>query len=301
MISGLFSIVYQGITTRMMPILKIDYMSAELRSQIYIDTVNWLLLFAVLVVMFQFRSSIHLAAAYGLAVTGTMTITGLMITAIFFLRHQYLQGILGIGVTVVDVAFLVAATSKIPTGAYFTLIIASVPLGIILIYLAGQQRIFDALHPVELPAFLKKYRELSKDLTKIWGTALFFARDIQRLPPYIALTMFTNNIIYEDNVIISIRRLDVPFGVTSGFKENLAPGLRVFQIELGYMEVVDIIPLLRDAGIQEKTIFYGLEEIVTNNVMWKIFAAIKRLTPTFVQFYKLPADKLHGVVTRVEM
>src|SRR5690606_39701681 len=56
--------------------------------------------------LFQFRSSIQLAAAYGLAVTGTMTITGLMITAIFFLRSQYLHGILGIGVTVVDVAFL---------------------------------------------------------------------------------------------------------------------------------------------------------------------------------------------------
>jgi KUP system potassium uptake protein len=144
MISGLFSIVYQGITTRMMPILKIDYMSAELRSQIYIDTVNWLLLFAVLVVMFQFRSSIHLAAAYGLAVTGTMTITGIMITAIFFLRTQTLHGILGIGVTLVDIAFLIAATSKIPTGAYFTLVIAAVPLGIILIYLAGQQRIFES-------------------------------------------------------------------------------------------------------------------------------------------------------------
>ncbi|HZD43878.1 MAG TPA: KUP/HAK/KT family potassium transporter, partial [Methanomicrobiales archaeon] len=195
MISGLFSVVYQGITTRMLPMLKIDYMSAELRSQIYIDSVNWLLLFAVLVVMLQFRSSTNLAAAYGLAVTGTMTITGIMLTAIFFLRGKYLLGFVGIGVTIVDIAFFIAATSKIPTGAYFTLLIASVPLGVIVIYLAGQKRVFSSLRPMDLTAFLKKYRNLYRRVPKIWGTALFFARDIKSLPPYIPLTMFTNNII----------------------------------------------------------------------------------------------------------
>ncbi len=303
MISGIFSIVYQGITTRMLPMLKIDYMSAELRSQIYIDSVNWLLLFSVLIVMFQFRSSASLAAAYGLAVTGTMTITGIMLTCIFFLRRQIVLGLVGIGVTLVDLGFFLAATSKIPTGAYFALIIATVPLGIILIYLAGQKRIFRALRPMELPRFLETYCKLYRDpdVPKIRGTALFFARNTQQLPPYIPLTMFTNNIIYEDNIIISVRILDNPFGLKSGFREILAPGLRVFEIQMGYMEVAEIMQILHKAGIQEKTIFYGLEDIVTNNLVWKIFSAIKRLTPSFVQFYKLPADKIHGVVTRVEM
>ena len=70
MISGIFSIVYQGITTRILPILKIDYTSSELRSQIYIDIVNWLLLVAVLIVMVVFKASSNLAAAYGLAERG---------------------------------------------------------------------------------------------------------------------------------------------------------------------------------------------------------------------------------------
>ncbi|MBI5048754.1 MAG: hypothetical protein HZB54_07395, partial [Deltaproteobacteria bacterium] len=49
------------------------------------------------------------------------------------------------------------------------------------------------------------------------------------------------------------------------------------------------------------TIFYGLEDITTSNFVWKIFSVIKKLTPTFVKFYKLPSNKLHGVITRIEM
>ena len=79
MISGIFSIVYQGITTHIMPLLRIEYTSAQLRSQIYIDVVNWMLLFAVLLIIAIFKSSNNLTHAYGLAVCGTMTITGIMI------------------------------------------------------------------------------------------------------------------------------------------------------------------------------------------------------------------------------
>jgi KUP system potassium uptake protein len=85
------------------------------------------------------------------------------------------------------------------------------------------------------------------------------------------------------------------------FKENLAEGLRTFEIQMGYMEIVDVEEILREAGIEEKTIFYGLEDISTRNIIWKTFSIFKRLTPAYVQFYKLPAHKLHGVITRVEM
>ena len=67
------------------------------------------------------------------------------------------------------------------------------------------------------------------------------------------------------------------------------------------MEVIDIEKLLKKHGIQEKVIFYGIEDIATTNPIWRVFSVIKRLTPNFVQFNKLPASKLQGVVTRVEM
>jgi KUP system potassium uptake protein len=67
------------------------------------------------------------------------------------------------------------------------------------------------------------------------------------------------------------------------------------------MEFVNIGDILKEAEIDELTIFYGMEDIVTTHVVWRIFGAIKRLSPSLVQFYKLPSDKIHGVVMRVEM
>ena len=94
MISGIFSIVYQGITTRILPLLRIEYTSPQLRSQIYIDIVNWMLLFAVLMVILVFRTSNNLAHAYGLAVSGTMAITGILIIWILVLRGEVLKSLI---------------------------------------------------------------------------------------------------------------------------------------------------------------------------------------------------------------
>lgn len=301
MISGIFSIVYQGITTRVLPLLKVDYTSTELRSQIYIGTANWFLLISVLFIMFEFKESHRLAAAYGLAVAGTMTLTGIMMAWIFYLRNKMSGFVIALLVAFVDVAFLLAAMEKIPHGGFWSIILASIPFGIILTYTLGQKRLYSALSPMPLDAFLENYNKLYKTMPKIKGTALFFAREIEKIPPYIVRTMFNNNIIYEDNVIVSIIKLESPFGVSSSFKESPAEGLRVFEIRMGYMEVIDVERILKHSGIDEKTIFYGLEEIVTTNVIWKVYSAIKRLTPPFVQFYKLPPDKMHGVLSRIEM
>lgn len=301
MISGMFSIFYQGITTHVMPLFKVDYTSTELRSQIYIGFVNWFLLVSVLFIMFEFRESSKLAAAYGLAVTGTMTLTGIMMTGIFYLRNNKGKAALSLIVTFIDLAFLLSNTYKIPHGGYWSIIIAMIPFGIIMIYTRGQKRLYKALRPMPLDTFLQKYNETYQSVYRIRGTALFFARDINWMPPYIAQTMFTNNILYNDNIIVSIVRRDDPYGVIGFFKACYAEGLRTFEIQLGYMEVVDVEEILKEAGIDEKTIFYGLEDISTRNFIWKIFSIFKRLTPAYVQFYKLPPEKLHGVVTRVEM
>ena len=94
-------------------------------------------------------------------------------------------------------------------------------------------------------------------MPKIKGTALFFART-EHIFPYIVNTMFKNNIIYEDNIIVSLIKTENPYGVSGSFKGDLAVGLRVFEIYMGYMEVIDVEALLKENGIEEKTIFYGL-------------------------------------------
>jgi KUP system potassium uptake protein len=113
--------------------------------------------------------------------------------------------------------------------------------------------------------------------------------------------MFNHNIIYEDNIIVSLVRRDDPFGISGFFKDSLAEGLRRFEIQMGYMEVVNVEKILMEAGINEKAIFYGLEDIVTKNIFWSVFSIIKKLSPAYVQFYKLPSEKLCGIISRVEM
>lgn len=301
MISGMFSIVYQGINTRILPMFKVEYTSAELRSQIYIGFVNWFLMLAVLFIMFQFRESSRLAAAYGLAVTGTMTLTGVMMTWIFALKRQHWKALIALFVTLADLAYLLANSSKIPHGGYWSLVIASIPFALILLFTWGQRVLHRRMRPLTMDVFIESYNQVYRELSKIKGTALFFARDTARVPPYIVHTMFRNNIIYEENVIISLHTVDSPFGAKGAFKTDLAPGLRSFVIEMGYMELVNIENILKRAGIEEKAIFYGLEEITTKNIFWRLFAMVKRLTPPFVQFHDLPLEKLHGVVQRIEM
>jgi KUP system potassium uptake protein len=301
MISGTFSMVYQGITTRLMPMFKVDYTSIERRSQIYIGSVNWFLLFAVLFIMLEFGESSRLAAAYGLAVTGTMTLTGILMTWIFYLKNKKVLAIVSLFVTVVDTAYLWANSYKIPNGGYWSLILASIPFLMIILYTQGQKRLYRMMDFMPLDEFLHKFTRVYATTEKIKGTALFLVKDVKDMPFYVTQTMFFHGVIYEDNIFVSIIKRDDPFGIIGFFKEDLAKGLRVFEIQMGYMEVIDVEEILREAGIEERVVFYGLEDITTKNLIWKIFSLIKRITPTFIQFYNIPPKKLHGVFTKVRL
>ena len=142
-----------------------------------------------------------------------------------------------------------------------------------MIYVNGQKKLAKALSPIPLEEFLPQFNAVYGSVNRISGSALFFARDFRRLPRYISRIMFTNNIVYDDNIIVSIIRTEQPFGVTWGVTREITPGLSIFEIYLGYMEIVDIGKILREAEIDEKTIFYGMEDIITTNVIWRIFAA----------------------------
>ena len=301
MISGMFSIVYQGITTRIMPMFKVDYTSLERRSQIYISSVNWALLIAVIFIMIEFKESSRLAAAYGLAVTGTMTLTAIMMAWIFHLKKRRVLTLICLFIILVDSAYLGANIFKIPHGGYWSLILASLPMGLIILYTKGQRRLYRVMDFMPLEDFLIKFRRVYEKTERIEGTALFLIKDVKEIPFYITQTMFFHGILYSDNIFISIIKRDDPYGVTGFFKPDLSDGLRVFEIQMGYMEVVDVEEILRDAGIEERTVFYGLEDISTGNPVWKVFHLIKRITPHFINFYKFPPKKLHGVLTKVTM
>ncbi|MDO9067240.1 MAG: KUP/HAK/KT family potassium transporter, partial [Deltaproteobacteria bacterium] len=301
LISGVFSIVYQGITTRILPLLKIDYTSTHLKSQIYISSINWALLAAVIMIMLLFRKSENLAAAYGLAVTGTMTITGIMMSMIYAHTTKKWKVPIAILVTLADLAFLVANLNKFPHGGYWSLILASVPFLTIIIWTKGQRALYRALKPLDFETFEISYSQIYAKCKNIPGTGLFFVKEWSVIPPYLVHCIIRSNIIYERNVLISIVRTDEPYALETNLKTGLATGLDTIEIRAGYKEILDIEGILKNNNITEKVIFYGIEDIETRNIFWKLFSGIKRNTPNFVQFNKLPAAKLQGVVTRVEM
>jgi len=301
LISSAFSIIYQGISIGAFPRMKIKFTSSELQSQIYIGVINWGLLAGVILILIIFQKSTNLAVAYGLAVTGSMMITGFMISSIFFMKHSYLKMSFGVLITLVDIAFFIANFKKLPTGGYWSLILASGPLLLILLWTLGQKRVFRNLKALDIDTFLPGYGQIYDIGKNIPGMALFFVGNPKSISPYIIHCIVRSGIIYETNVLMSVHYSEMPFGIETRLNENLGPGLQSFQIIAGYKEDVDIGKILSATGINPKIIFYGVEDIHTNNFFWGLFSIIKRIAPSFVKFYKVPAEKLHGVITRVEL
>jgi KUP system potassium uptake protein len=95
--------------------------------------------------------------------------------------------------------------------------------------------------------------------------------------------------------------LDRPFGIPREYRKSPAPGIRLFEVRSSCLEVFEMVAILSGAGMEEKTIFYGLDEIVSTNCILKVFALIERLPPSFAQVYKLSAKWIHGVVIWVEL
>nr|WP_319537749.1 KUP/HAK/KT family potassium transporter [uncultured Methanospirillum sp.] len=300
-ISGIFSITFQAISTHLLPMLHIDYTSSHVRTQIYIDVVNWMLCASVILMLLIFQYSERLAEAYGIAVTGTMLITGILMSAIFWHTGKRLFFALSVFVTLVDLAFFISMLTKIPSGGFWSLIIAAVPFSVIIIYTTGQRTLYRTMHPMDWKTFRTRYSKAYRGASHITGTAVFFARSVDSIPPYISRTIFTSGILYKKTIIITMDITENPFGQTSSYQEEIEHGLSVLTISRGYMEVIDMMKIIHQAGIEERTIFYGMEEIVSRKILYKVFYLIKRVCPSFVQYYRLPAQKVHGVITRVEL
>jgi len=301
MISAIMSLVYQGITTRIFPMMKIKFTSTQLKSQIYISAVNWGLLIAVLFMIFSFKKSENIAAAYGLAVTATMTISSMFMIWIFNLQKNYKRMIVSAFVFIVDIIFLFSVFDKIPHGGYWSIIIALVPFFVIELWARGNKSMYKSFRALPFDTFLISYNQIYSRGKNLEGTALFFAKNFEKIPPYIVHCMIRTNIIYENNILISITTTENPYGISFEKVENLAHGLSGIKIKHGYMERIDLQAMLKKNNIKEKVIFYGVDDISTKKPLLKVFAFLKKMTPSFVRFYTLPYNKLHGVLTRLEI
>jgi len=298
-ISGFFAIVYQGINTEVLPLFKINYTSEKINSQIYIGSANWFLLFFTIVIVLVFKQSSNLASAYGLTVTCTFAINAFMMINIFFARRKYFRCFISVILMLIDLMFLIATLSKIKTGAYWSIIISVFPLLLMILYTRGQKAISKSVCVVKFDDFLEKFLSTYQKNSKVSGTALFFAQEAENIPQYIYRTMFDNGIIYTDNIIVKITKSNEARGIFYDLDE-VTDGLSILKIYVGYMERLKIDNVLKTLNIDEKVIFYGITHIDTRKIIWRIFSMIKRLAPTFINFYKLPSDKVCGVISHIK-
>lgn len=301
MISAMFSLVYQGIRTHIFPLIKVKYTSTHLRSQIYIGVVNWGLLAAVIFMIFIFKESHNLAAAYGLAVTGTMTISAILMLSIFVIQNHKLKYIISIFNLIINFLFLAAVFTKIPHGGYWSIVIAAIPFLTIKIWTLGNKAVYRSFRSLPVDTYIESFNQLYETGKVLPGTALFFTKDLHMIPPYMVHSTIRGNIIYEQNILISIATMDKPFGVQKLFVPEITEGLSGLEIQVGYMEKLDITSILKEVDIDSKVMFYGADDIQAKKPWLKIFAFIKRVSSNFVQFLELPYQKLHGVITRIEI
>ena len=301
MISAVMALIFQGINIGIFPLMKIKYTSTKIRSQIYLPGVNWLLLLAVLLMILVFKESSNLAAAYGLAVTATMFISSIFIVSILWNRKEYLKMIVALGVLMITGIYLVAVTHKIPYGGYWSIIIASVTLMIMLLWIIGMNRLRKFLRSVDLDVFTESFKQIYQTGNYVKGEALFFTKNVKMVSPYILHCMFRTGIMYEKNVLVSVETTDKPFGIRLDKYEEVTPGLFVARITYGYMEAPDLPKLFREWKFNEKAIFYGSEEIKSKLPFLKLFVVLKKLAPNWISYFDFPYNKLHGVVTRIEI
>ncbi|MGE5400215.1 MAG: KUP/HAK/KT family potassium transporter [Ignavibacteriales bacterium] len=301
MISAVFSLVYQGIRTHIFPLMKVKYTSSHLKSQIYISAVNWGLMIAVILMILMFKGSEHLAAAYGFAVTATMTASTFFMIWIFYMRKDRLKLIVAYCVFVVNITFLVSVFTKIPHGGYWSIVIAAIPFFTIYIWSIGNKAVYRSFRSLPIDVYIESFNQIYNKGKVLPGRALFFTKDLSMVPPYMVHSTIAGGIIYEQNILISVITMDKPFGIHKLYVPEITEGLSGLEIQVGYMERLDIPKTLKEIDIDPKVMFYGGDDIQAKRLYLKLFSFIKRITPNFVQFLNLPYQKLHGVLTRIEI
>ncbi|MFZ8845800.1 MAG: KUP/HAK/KT family potassium transporter [Candidatus Hydrothermia bacterium] len=298
-ITAVFSLFFQASNLGFFPRIRFKHLSKELYGQIYSSFINYTLFVLVVLIVIIFKKTENLGHAYGFSVALTMLITGILLSILHFHRKEWILFFLSIFITICDLLFVLSGTLKIPNGAYIPIVIAVFLIFIIINYTKGQRKVYEKLQPVDFKEFEVMFDNAYENANKIKGTAVFLVRDYQKVPPYVINVMFNQAIIYERNVFLSLVKKDEPFGIKFGFEKELLPGLDLFKIEFGYLEFVNVEEILKESGIDEKVIFYGIEEIVTDKWFYKIFAFIKKISPRFDEFYNFPSNKMHGVISRV--
>lgn len=318
-ISGAFSLTRQAIQLGYCPRLRIEHTSAAEIGQIYVPTVNWLLMAATIGLVLGFKRSTDLAAAYGVAVTTTMVITTLLLY--FVAREKWKwsvpRALLMMSVfLVIDLSFFSANILKLPNGGWFPLAVAALVFTLMTTWRRGRQLLWERIKTSALPDQLFLSSLDIDPPIRVPGTAVFMDRNPDATPHALLHNIKHNKILHERVVLLTVLTEERPHVPQQKRIKVIPLGKGIFRIILryGFMEDPDVpmaMAAIKEGGLEfkmsETTYFLGRESLVATRrpgmAVWreKLFAWMSRNALGAGYFFDLPADRIIEIGAQVEL
>ncbi|MBF0272133.1 MAG: potassium transporter Kup [Magnetococcales bacterium] len=318
-ISGAFSATRQAMQLGYLPRLRVIHTSSSEFGQIYVPLTNWVLLLAVVVLVLGFKSSTNLAAAYGIAVTGTMIAVTVLAFGIV-LRHLFSWSLfLSVPLLVifltVDLGFFGANALKFMDGGWFPVIMGALIFFLMSTWRKGQDLVSHAVRKGEIPLepFL---RQLTADtIHRVPGTAVFMTQNFDLAPPALVELLKHTMTLHEKVIFLSIQTEAIPY-VPESERIHVSTLLHDYyrvRISHGYMETADVpktllgchLPGAEQVAMEDTYFFLGKANFVAGSnpgmAHWrlKLFLGLYRNAESATHFFKLPSARVVDLGTRI--
>ncbi len=318
-ISGAFSVARQAVQLGYLPRMKIVHTSHMEAGQIYIPFTNWTLYLAVMALVFGFQSSSNLAAAYGIAVTGTMMIDTILVAFVVFLAwhwNPWLAAPLLGALLLIDFAFFSANAIKLLQGGWFPIVIALASFITLTTWRRGRQLLFQEMGNLTMPLgqFIRSIQKAS--LQQVSSTAVYLTSRPEGAPSALLHNIKHNEVLHARNILITIQTTEVPYVADADRIEVIDLGhtfYRVF-VHYGFMEQPNLPEALKGCGQKgleidlNKTSFFVSREVVVPKMtppmmLWReiYFIWMLRNAQSASDFFQIPANRVVELGTLVEI
>jgi KUP system potassium uptake protein len=319
-ISGAYSLTRQAIQLGYAPRLQIEHTSSRQMGQIYMPFVNWALFIAVVMLVLAFHSSSALASAYGIAVSGTMVVTTILL--IFVARHIWNWGRLRISLLLVpllaiDTAFFLANATKFTDGGWVPLAIGAVCYFLFVTWKRGREMLFRRLqeHGIELDTMVAGL--VAHPPQRVSGTAVFMTGTLSTCPHALLHNLKHNKVLHERVVFLTIVTHDVPTvpEVDRVQLKQLAEGFYTMEAWYGFKQEPDMDEILGPGckcyGLtfdpMDTSFFLSRETVIASErpgmAVWRdrIFAWMSRNGARATDYFNIPANRVVELGTHVEI
>mgnify|MGYP000968327850 FL=1 len=309
-ISGTFSITQQAIQLGYTPRLEIQHTSDKEIGQIYLPGINWLLLVSIIALVIEFGSSSNLAAAYGIAVTGTMLITNILAIAVAIRLWDWspVRAILGaLPFICIDIGFFLANSVKIPDGGWFPLVFGLAIFILLTTWKRGRELLGARLaaEAMDLKPFIASITE--GGVERVPGTAVFMTPNSESVPHAMLHSLKHYKALHEQVIILSVDVFDVPYvpDVDRVEVHRLNGNFSQVIVQYGFKDEPDIpaaLALCAEAGLEidmmDTSFFLGRETLIpklgSDMAYWRelIFVTMFRNAGSATAFFKIPSNRV---------